>query len=201
VQGGLLRVGVTESEPWVRLDGDPPTGVEAALVERFASELDAEVEWVEGSESELIEALHRHELDLVIGGLAADTPWMDKAAVTRPYLATRTVVGVPEGEPVPEEFAGVEVAVEAGDEAAALLQRLEALPLRMPDLAGAPGPAALGEWLLDDYGLVDSGVTLDETKHVMAVPLGENAWQVRLERFLSSNRSLVEDLLEQEGHP
>jgi polar amino acid transport system substrate-binding protein len=201
VEGGVLRAGVTENDPWVRLDADRPTGVEIALVERFAQELGAAVEWVDGSEAELIGALHRHELDLVVGGLAAETPWQDKVAITRPYLTTRTVVGVPTGQPVPAGFAGVEVAVQEGDAAADLVERLDAVPVRVETLDGVDGPAALDEWLLDDYALADSGITLEETQHVMAVPLGENGWQVRLERFLAANRTLIDDLLEQEGHP
>lgn len=201
VTGGTLRAGVSENVPWVRLDGDQPAGVEVALVERFAEQLRADIEWVDGSEAELMEALHLGELDLVVAGLSADTPWQQNGAVTRPYLETREVVGVPRGQPVPDDFAGVPVAVEAGDGLAAWLRRLDALPERVPDLAEASGAVALDEWLLDDYELTDSGTTVRNTTHVMMVPLGENAWQVRLERFLFANRALVEDLLEREGHP
>lgn len=201
VQDGTLRAGVTENEPWTRIEGDQPTGVEVELVERFAEELRAEVEWVDGSEAELMEALHLGELDVVVAGFSADTPWQQNGAVTRPYLETREVVGVPQGQPVPEDFAGIPVAVEIGDGLAAWLRRLDAIPERVPDLAEASGPVALDEWLLDDYGLTDSGTTVRRTSHVMLAPLGENAWQVRLERFLFANRALVQDLLAQEGHP
>lgn len=69
VSGGVLRVGVTPADPWVRLnDSGAPTGVEAELVERFAETLSARVRWVEGSESELMEALHGRQLDIVIAG-------------------------------------------------------------------------------------------------------------------------------------
>ena len=43
-------------------------------VEQFAHELGAKVEWVDGSEAELISALEVRELDLVVGGLTADRP-------------------------------------------------------------------------------------------------------------------------------
>lgn len=50
VRGGVLRVGITPAEPFVRLNhaGDPKD-VEVELVQRFAETLDARVEWVTGS--------------------------------------------------------------------------------------------------------------------------------------------------------
>lgn len=60
---------------------------------------------------------------------------------------------------------------------------------------------AVDDWLLDDLGLIDSGVTLLEAAHVMAVPLGENAWQVRLERFLLADPALPAQLLAEQGRP
>src|SRR5215213_7741095 len=85
VQGGTLRAGITASEPWTTLEGGRAGGVEVELVEQFAHELGARVEWIDGSEAELIGALEVRELDLVVGGLTADTPWKSKAAITRSY--------------------------------------------------------------------------------------------------------------------
>ena len=50
VRGGTLRAGITPSEPWTTLEGGGPGGVEVELVEQFAHELGARVEWVDGSE-------------------------------------------------------------------------------------------------------------------------------------------------------
>ena len=41
-----------------------------------------------GGEETLIGRLERGELDLVIGGLTADTPWVEQAAITKPYAET-----------------------------------------------------------------------------------------------------------------
>ena len=38
----------------------------------------------------LILALEHGDLDLVIGGLTADTPWTEHAAITKPYARTPT---------------------------------------------------------------------------------------------------------------
>lgn len=119
VSGGELRVGVSHNPPWTDTStSGNPTGLEVRLVEQFADDLDAEIVWTETSEARLMDGLERGELDLAIAGLLDDTPWMDVAAVTRPFAETR----------------------DADD-------RLE--------------------------------------RHVMATPMGENAFLVRLERFLS----------------
>lgn len=119
VRGGVLRVGASPSEPWITWSAErEPTGVEADLVRRFAETLDARVEWSRGGEEALIKRLEKGELDLVVGGLTSETPWVEKAAVTKPYLTEET----PEGK----------------------------------------------------------------QDHVMAAPLGENAFLVALERFLLS---------------
>ena len=198
VRGGTLRAGITASEPWTTLEGGRPGGVEVELVERFADELGARVEWVDGSEAELIGALEVRELDLVVGGLTADTPWQSKAAITRSYATTRVVVAVPASQPLPGDIAGLRVAVEAGSDAAGILEdKTDAVPVRVPDVTQVEGSAvAVEEWLLDNLGLRDTGVHLSKAKHVMATPLGENAFLVRLERFLIAHQAEVPALLD-----
>lgn len=204
VEGGTLRVGVTEADPFVRLgeDGQPSGGAEVRLVERLAAALDARIEWFDGSESELMGALKERQLDLVIGGLTKKAPWKKEAALTRPYLSTRTVVGAPPGQDLPGNLDGVRVAVEAGSEEAGLLDReTEAEPVFEDEIERGRVPAAVGDWLLDDLGLVDTGVELKREEHVMAARLGENAWLVRLERFLLARKHEARALLEEEGAP
>lgn len=112
----LLRVGASPAEGSVAFEGERAVGPEAELALAFAEELGADVSWTLGGESELVAAMERGELDLLIGGLLSDSPWADKISLTRPYRES---------------------------------------------------------------------TELDETvKHVLAVPLGENAMLVRLERFL-----------------
>ena len=62
VKGGTVRVGVSESDPWVIFEPgatEPSGGVEVKLIRRFASGLDARIEWVQGSEEELVDAIRR----------------------------------------------------------------------------------------------------------------------------------------------
>jgi polar amino acid transport system substrate-binding protein len=203
VTGGLMRVGVTEHDPWVKLEGDEPTGVEVTLVERFARSIGARIEWTDGSEAELLDGMRQRQLDLAIGGFDTKTPWTEQAAFTRPYIVTYVVVGVPKDQPVPADIAGLRVAAEQGDEIAGLLDKTDAIVEPVAELSEATGrPAAVDEWLLDDLGLQPTNVKLVKTSHVMAVPLGENAWQTTLERFLLRTPSeQITALLDQEGKP
>lgn len=86
VQNGRLRAGFSAREPWTRLADGKPAGPEARLVEDFATELNAQVDWVTGSETDLMTALERRDLDLVVGGFTKDTPWKDRVGLTEPYL-------------------------------------------------------------------------------------------------------------------
>jgi len=94
VEGGVMRVGVTENAPWVELGADgEPSGTEPALVAEFAERHGAEIEWTAGSEAVLAKALEAGELDLVIGGFLDDTPWSEFGAATRPYAETPSPEG------------------------------------------------------------------------------------------------------------
>jgi polar amino acid transport system substrate-binding protein len=198
VEGGVMRVGVTEADPWVLLEGDEPTGgAEVELARRFARDLGARIEWVPGSEEELVDAAKEGQVDLILAGLTTKSRWKKDVAFTRPYVETRSVVGAPAGRSYPDDFAGVPVAVELGTEEEGLLeQRTDARVVPVTDLDSRSGrPAAVHDYLLDDLDLADSGTELDESKHVMAVKLGENAFLVRLERFLLNREDEVRRLL------
>ena len=123
VQGSSMRVGITDSPPWTVVTDGEPQGVEPALLEELARDLDAEIEWVDGSESEILEEIEEGHLDVAIGGFTADNPWSKKVTFIQPYF------------------------------------------------------------------------TLGEDQHVMAVPHGENAWIVRVERFLRSELDRIPQLL------
>ena len=75
-------------------------------------------------------ALKEGQLDLVVGGLTKQTPWKKEAALTRPYLRTRLLVGAPPGASLPDDLDGVDVAFERGSEAGGLLERKTDAPRR-----------------------------------------------------------------------
>lgn len=98
VRGGELRAGVSPHEPWTAVGADgTPSGLEVDLVEDFARTLDAEVVWTPGGEEQLVGDLERGDLDLVVGGFSASTPWTSKAAVTVAYVTVTDPDGKPEG--------------------------------------------------------------------------------------------------------
>lgn len=197
VTGGTIRVGVSESDPWVVLEGSEPSGVEVEIVERFARELGADIEWHEGTVDELAAALHVGELDLVIAGLTSTSKITSEATLTHPYLTTQVVVAVPPGSEIDEDITGLDVAVEQASEAAGILEKTDARPVRVPDVLEVDGPVAVESYLVDDLGYDDTGVRLLESDQVMAVRHGENAFLVRLERFLLSNGTMLDEILEE----
>jgi polar amino acid transport system substrate-binding protein len=201
VDGGVMRVGVTEAPPWVELSAQEPDGIEVRLVEQFAEELDARIEWVEGSEQELFGALKERDLDLVIGGLTSDTPWSAEAAVTHPYLTTATLVAVPEDMDMPEDIAGLEVGVEANTEIAGQLRKTDAQVVEVDDIESYDGPVAIENFLTDDLDVTDTGVRLSESDHVFGLPMGENKWMTTVERFLLERPDEVKELLDELGTP
>jgi polar amino acid transport system substrate-binding protein len=184
VRGGTLRVGVTENPPWVVLQDDAPAGVEVRLVEELAEDLGADIQWVEGADADLIEALHGRSLHLVIGGFDAAAPWAQQVSLTRPYLTTRSVVAVPSGTPVPGTLEGLDVAVELGSFEEAYVRSHGGRPRPVTEIDSADGPVVVDDWRLDDLGLVASEIEISTSEHVVAVPLGESGWQTHVERFL-----------------
>jgi polar amino acid transport system substrate-binding protein len=94
VTDGVLRVGVSPNPPHTDVRDTPePHGSEVALIRDFAATLPAEIEWTVGGEEMLIIGLEEGDLDLVIGGLTADTPWEQHAAITKPYAEATDPAG------------------------------------------------------------------------------------------------------------
>ncbi|WP_029088729.1 transporter substrate-binding domain-containing protein [Brevibacterium album] len=84
-RGGELLVGVSHSPPWTDARGFAPAGTEPELVRSFAASLDARIEWEVSGEEHLMSRLEEGELDIVVGGLTADSPWTSQAALTTDY--------------------------------------------------------------------------------------------------------------------
>jgi polar amino acid transport system substrate-binding protein len=200
VRGEEMRVGVALNEPWTQMDGEP-SGVEVELLKDFARELKAKPVFVRGTVPDMLTAAREGEIDVVIGGFTESSPVMKEqkeVGLTIPYLKTRLLVGVPSGQRPFGDLSGHEVAVESMDETAAYLKQEGAVPVLVQDLSSADKPIAAYEWQLEEWGYEPTGIKLPKEKHVMAVPLGENGWLVRLERFLNAHRDEAEELLRKE---
>lgn len=85
VRGGELRIGISPDPPLVVVTDGEPSGSVVDLVEEFAVSLDATPEWTVATEESLVGMLEDGELDLIAGGITSDTPWMERAGVSRAY--------------------------------------------------------------------------------------------------------------------
>lgn len=199
VQGGTLRVGLVQEEPWAFVTGGRPRGLEVLLVERLAEQLDADVEWMEASESEVVAAVEQEVLDLGIGGFVSSDPWSEEVTFTRPYLTTREVVAIPADDPTITSVEGLEVAVERNADLMGLLLEEDAIPWVVNDVGRTDGPVAVEDWRLSSLQLAATEVELRSEDHVFAVRMGENAWLTTVEDYLLDldREELVRVLTEQ----
>src|SRR5690606_37670319 len=83
----------------------PPGGTEVELVTGFARSVGAEPVFVVGGEEALVKQLEEGEIDVLVGGLTAKSPWSKHVALSRPYAETpedgkqvKRVVAVVPGE-------------------------------------------------------------------------------------------------------
>ena len=95
----VLRAGAAPHPGGVEVDDGRPTGREVRLVEEYAESLDVEVQWTVGTEEHLVGLLEEGRLDLAVGGLTDQNPWVEKVALTRPYVEV-TVGGTTEAHVV-----------------------------------------------------------------------------------------------------
>jgi polar amino acid transport system substrate-binding protein len=93
VRGGILRAGVVHHPPWTVVEDHTITGMEAHLLEGWASQLGARVEWRAGDLDALVEALHRREIDVLAAGLQQNTPYAAQLALTQPHTDAEDAVG------------------------------------------------------------------------------------------------------------
>src|SRR5690606_7366466 len=75
VRGGVLRVGISHNPPWTEVPpgtemaDEEPGGLEPQLLKQLAAALSAEIQWTKDTEGDLIEALGRGDLDVVVCGM------------------------------------------------------------------------------------------------------------------------------------
>ncbi|HEX2030781.1 MAG TPA: transporter substrate-binding domain-containing protein [Actinomycetota bacterium] len=198
VRGGVLRVGAVENPPWAS-SRRRPVGIDVELVERLAADLDADVRWRFADAEELFRAVEVRALDLVVGGIVADDPWVPRIGASSRYAETHVVIAAPAGMPVPADIEGRRVAVPFGSETVALVEEHGGVPVPVEDVTGAEGLVAIEEWALDDLALQDTGIVLDTAHHVMAVAPGENAFLRAVDTFLLGREALISRLVEEAG--
>lgn len=83
--GATLHVGASLEPGLVERDGAQLHGPLVELTEDFAASIDARVEWTVAGEESLVGDLEAGDIDLAIGGFTDQTPWADRAGMTRGY--------------------------------------------------------------------------------------------------------------------
>ncbi len=199
VRGGELRVGIIENAPWVRIADGRGEGVEPTLVAGWAQRLGARVTWVRGGMRELVEALDRHEIDLLVAGLESGTPFKSKLGLSQPYLTTRVRIAVSAAQAPPEDWEGLRVAIKPGRvDLPALLREQGAQPVELREWRALP--VAGYEFELQAPGLQFAEPVLATEEHVMAVSAGENAFLLALDKYLGSlDRGRLRELAAKEA--
>ncbi len=85
VTGGELRIGTSPDGDLVEVANGTPSGSIVDLVDDFADSIQAEPDWTVASEETLVTMLEAGDLDLIAGGITSDTPWVERAGVSRGY--------------------------------------------------------------------------------------------------------------------
>lgn len=195
IQDGTLHVGVTENPPWVMRQNDIAHGLEPEVIKSLAEQLNAEVQWHWGTESEIIQALEQLQVHLAAGGFRKSSHLQKRVALTKPYLTTENRVGFPSESTLPGELTNVPVATL---HLAGLSKQLEskgATPRFVKQLQDQDLPVASTAWRLEAYELLVGPWVLSTEKHVLALPKGENAWMMKVQRHLNGYEGLKERLI------
>jgi len=192
--GAPLRVGYSIAHPWVHGGGYPdgPIGLEPDLIRDWARENRVRIQWVEGGESQLVEALANNELDVAVAGFTTRSPHGARMGTTQPYLKAPIVIGAVRGTPLPEDYDGVEIRYDARrPEFAAAISAIGAVPV--PAAPGTLRPiAAVYRPELAVLGLQDTGEQLRTERRVIAAAPSENAIVLSLDRFLHARKRAIE---------
>lgn len=100
--GSELRVGIVV-EPGLAEPGTPPTGPLPDLASEYATSIETTPEWQIGGEETLVRRLENGRLDIAFGNFSENSPWLDRAALSRPFAvggsdSRKLVALVPLGE-------------------------------------------------------------------------------------------------------
>lgn|GEM_PF-402919 len=199
IRGKVLNVGLTENPPWVMRSDNGPAGLEPEIVAALAEELDAEVHWHWGSESALLQALEERQLHLVIGGLTKHSRLSELAAPTKPYHESVYTVGYPSDTEVPASLKDENVAIHPVNHFIKALRDEGANPQRHTELADADTAVAAPIWWLQAHGFKPGEWELATDQHVMALPKGENAWMLTVQRHLDDQTHIGQRLQQLEA--
>ncbi|MBK8908724.1 MAG: transporter substrate-binding domain-containing protein [Rhodospirillales bacterium] len=192
VQGGILLVGLIDNPPWVQVEDAAPQGVEVDLVQDLAGTLNATVEWIRGSDHDLLTALEARHIHLVIGGLSTDSLWKDQVALTRPYFHEVLVVAATAG-PSLRNIDGRTILVSPGTTEAMRVEDHGGVPVLEGTAGVETGLSVKPNWKLQPGE--QAVYEMQNVEHVWAVAPGENAWLIGVDAFLRRSAARVREAL------
>jgi polar amino acid transport system substrate-binding protein len=193
IQNNSIRVGFTNATPWVWPSGDSASGIEAEIVTEFAKSLNAKVEWVEGTEEQLYDALKKDEIDMLVAGITAKTPWKEEVGLTKPYIETQIVIGQHPSQKLNAQspIEGQWVAVKKGTDEGYFVRKKKAKPFYTSQLPANNMLSAGYDWQLQKWNLQSTGIVLEKESHVIAVPPGENGFLLALDKYLFLHKESI----------
>jgi len=171
VRNHTIRVGFTNAAPWVYPSATRAQGIEAAIVSDFAKTLHAKTDWVEGTEEQLYTALKKNEIDILIAGITAKTPWKEEVGVTKPYLETEIVNGAPPSSAVnnSSSLEGQWVAVKKGTVQGYYVRKRKARVFYTERLPAHNRLCVGYNWQLDNWRLQNTGLTPAVDKRILII--------------------------------
>jgi len=194
----VLRIGFSNRPPWIAQRNGHVSGIEARLARKLAAAFGASVEWIGGTESALLRALHERQIDLIVAGLTKGAPLVKQAAPTQVCVRAKVIVAGPAEAALPGasgKLSGESVAyVRDRPDFAGMIAAIGATP--RPVSTVRKQISAVYDFEARSLGLVPSQVELAQEDIVMLVPRGESAMLLQVDRFLSRNCGTVMSELE-----
>lgn len=80
-----LKVGVAINPPFTQFKNGKFTGSEIELIKGFAARENLQIQFIKGSESELIGKMENYQIHVLAGGFGKETIWKKKARPTATY--------------------------------------------------------------------------------------------------------------------
>ena len=182
VRGNILKAGIS-SDDSLSVSSAESFSYQKNFIEQFAKSLHAEVQWIHEDQSSLAELLRNYEINLAIGGFVKPSPFKEKVTISKTYYVKRYVVtGVKDIQSlkgkkvfVHDYFSDFNVRKKGG------------IPV-WSDALPKPGEIwAASEEELSGQNIPLPGVTLVEQDFAIAIPKGESAFLIELEKFIDSH--------------
>lgn len=92
-----LKIGITPNPPFTDFNNGKAEGIEIDILRDFAHSRNLKIDFVEGSESELVERLKDYKLHILAGGFKKKTLWKREAGATVTYDKEHIFL-IPKGE-------------------------------------------------------------------------------------------------------